>query len=132
MSFDAENMFSEVQKLTVSAPSAHTVKAGANVGEGAPVFVSFFVAEALQGATGLAVHVQDADKPEGPFATIQSTGELPVASLHKGAVVHMGSLPPVSKAYLRLQYAVSGTASAGAVTAGLVTNRQSALSAGKK
>ena len=123
MTFDAETMFSENQRIAAATPSSAVVQAGANVGDGAPVYVCFSVTESFAGAENLEVLVQDGEAPEGDFATIQTTGPLPCSSLARGAIIHLGSLPQKSRPWLRLFYSLDGAASAGAVSAGLVGNR---------
>ena len=125
MTFDAETMFSEKQRVAAATPSSAVVQAGANAGDGAPVYVCFAVTESFAGAESLEVMVQDGDAPDGAFATIQTTGPLPCSSLAKGAIIHLGSLPQKSRPWLRLFYSLDGAASAGAVSAGLVGHRTS-------
>jgi len=124
MSFDAENIFSENQAISASAASQRVVRAGTNAGDGEPLFISLFVSESFEGAGSVSVSVQDAGAEDGPFATVQSSGGLPADSLKKGAVVHLGGLPPRTRPFLRLQYEVTGAVGTGTVSAALMANRQ--------
>ena len=124
MTFDAENMFSENQTITASAVSQRVVRAGANAGDGEPLFISLFVSEGFEGAGSVSVSVQHADTVDSTFTTVQSSGNLPASSLPKGAAIHLGSLPPRTKPCLRLQYVVTGAVGSGAINAALMANRQ--------
>lgn len=124
MYFDAQNLFSDKQALTATAVSANVVKVTENVGAGEPIFVSIHVVENFVGLTSLNVQIQSADSATGTFQTIQETRAIPLADLNSGEVINIGSLPPKTGQFLRLNYVVAGTATAGAVTAGIVWDKQ--------
>lgn len=123
MLYDAENLFSDGQKITTTAVSTNVVAAPVNVGDGEPLYLSFTPVEPFAGLTSLEVQLQTSDKADADFVTVQSV-KLPVADLQGDKLVNVGSVPPRTKKYLRLNYVVEGTATAGKVMAGLVLARQ--------
>ena len=129
MILDANTLFSNAQAITASAGSDNAVDAGADrdVGGGRPVEVFAQVVEDFATLTSLKVGLQTAD--DAAFAapvTLQETAAIPAASLKAGYQFALSTLPKGCRRYLRLYYTVAGTAAtAGAVTAGLVLDRQS-------
>ena len=124
MLFDAQNLFSNVQKITATAVSTNVVVVSKNIGDGEPVYLSVTPVEPFAGLTSLDIQLQTSDQEATGFTTIQSTGAIPLADLKGDKLVNLGSIPPRSKKYLRLNYVVAGTATAGKVTAGLVLGTQ--------
>lgn len=124
MYFDAQNLFSDKQAVTSTAASTNVVKVTEYVGAGESVFVSIHVVEDFAGLTSLNVQLQSSDSENGTFQTIQETRAIPLADLNSGKVVNIGSIPPKTGQYLRLNYVVAGTATGGAVTAGIVWDKQ--------
>lgn len=123
MLYDAENLFSDGQKITATAVSDNVVAVPVNVGDGEPLYLSFMPVEPFAGLTSLEVQLQTSDKADADFVTVQSV-TLPVEDLQGDKLVNVGSVPPRTKKYLRLNYVVEGTATAGKVMAGLVLARQ--------
>lgn len=147
MMFDKHLMFSEAQDLSQAAgtyTSTNVVDLGAsgttgagatlagNMGLGEPVFLSVHVVEAFAsgGAATVDVRVIGADNEAlttNP-TTLVSTGALAYGTLTAGArpAAVNTMLPPSAKRYLGISYVIAGaTTTAGTITAGLVTQRQS-------
>lgn len=128
MIFDKQTLFSDAQAVTATAASTNTVDLGpiatgykrrVGLGEKIPVVVQ--VIEAFAGATSLTVAVQESDAPGSGFTDIATSVAVPVASLKPGYRFEIDVIPRnQSKRYLRLNYTVDGTATAGKVTAGVV------------
>lgn len=124
MIFDYENLFSDNQAVTGTAVSENVVAVPENVGSGEEIFVSVHVTEAFAGLTNLSVELQSAAAEAGPYATIAIAPPVAAADLVAGQVFNMGSIPPKTGKFLRLNYVVSGTATAGRVYAGIVWDKQ--------
>lgn len=125
MIFDAQNLFSDAQALTVTAPSTNVIDTGgADKGGPEEVFL-VLVADAdltAAGAATLTVTLQT-DDAEG-FGTVETvlvSAAIPKTALTAGEVFFSVALPRNLKRYLRLNYTVAtGPFTAGSVTAGLV------------
>ena len=131
MYLDAELLFSHAQKITATQRSEKCLDLGVTEGTGMPVFPFVQVVEGFAGLTSLTVHIQSsnadkamADLTEGDWQTVLSSQKLALADIKKPCSLAFGSLPPRTGKYLRIQYEVEGTATAGAMTAGLVLDRQ--------
>lgn len=137
MPYDALLMFSNAQAITVTAVSTDVLDLGSPslnpktglalpVDHGAsdanPVVVK--VTTTFAGLTSLAVQLQGSND-NSTFTTIATTEAIPVARLGAGYEFGFNSLPRQTKyRYLRLNYVVTGTATAGTVTAGINTGFQ--------
>lgn len=137
MYIDAELLFSHAQKITVSQASDKILDLGAMEGTGMPILPFVHVVEGFAGLTSLTVHIQSAhaDKAmdelaESDWQTVLSSQKLLAADIAKPCSLAFGSLPPKAGRYLRVKYEVDaeGTEAAGAakgaITAGLVLDRQ--------
>lgn len=124
MLFDKENKFSDAQKITVTAVSTNVVDFGTSNGD--PAFgtqkpLAIQVVEDFKDATSVAVALQTSE--DAAFTTpitLAQSGAVPVAQLKAGYKFPIVSLPKGCKRYNRLNYTVSGTATAGKITAGIV------------
>lgn len=139
MIFDKQSLFSENQPVTASAASANLIDLGAPgtpLGGAVPlkrdlgrsrVPLAVQVTEDFAGLASLKVAVQVSDDPgfAAPVTVLES-GAVPVAELKAGHLLNLDWLPRGSdRRYLRLHYTVAGgPASAGRITAGLVTAQQ--------
>lgn len=140
MPYDALLMFSDRQAVTTTAVSTDTLdmnqpsinpltKAPLPVSHGAsmdvPVVVK--VSQGFAGLTSLTAQLQQSDSPDSGFETIASTRVIPLADLTAGAEFGFISLPlEARKRYLRMNYVVVGTGTAGTITAGVGTGFQTA------
>lgn len=138
MYLDKELLFSHAQKITKSQACESILDLGVTEGTGMPVFPTVQVVEGFAGLTTLTVHIQSsnadkamADLAESDWQTILSSQTLAAEDIAKPCSLAFGSLPPNAGKYLRVYYEVDagvetpGTATAGAITAGLVLDRQS-------
>lgn len=143
MIIDTSLVFSNLQALTVSAPSTNILDLGAtgtpfagtlplvrDIGEGKPVDLAVSVAQTFAGLTSLQVFVQIS--PDGVnWTTVDSGPVIPAASLVAGYLFKAPKLvQEANSRYLQLYYAVTGTATAGAINASIVASRQSNVNCG--
>lgn len=137
MYLDKELLFSHAQKITKSQASEKILDLGTMEGTGMPIFPTVQVVEGFAGLETLTVHIQSsnadkamADLTESDWHTILSGQALALKDIAKPCSLAFGSLPPKTGKYLRAYYEVDagaetqGAAAAGAITAGLVLDRQ--------
>ncbi len=128
---DANLNFDTNLAVTVTATSTNTIDLGVarDMGNTDNLVVSTLVATTFAGGTSLQVTVEGS--PDNSTWTTLASGEaVPVASLVQGAqIANLSGIPsvdPVNGAparYLRLQYVVVGTMTAGALSSDIVMNR---------
>ena len=131
MILDKQNLCSDDQAVTVSAASTNVIDMGADAAE-----VMAFLEKAgelwaqvtttFTGATSMKVAVQVDDAVGfGTAVTVQESEVILEASLVAGYQFRFAQLPPhLSKRYLRFYYTVDGTHGAGAISAGIVLDKQ--------
>jgi hypothetical protein len=126
MLLDVESMLSDGQAVTTgSVASTNTFDAGASrdVAGGEGLWVLAQVTEAFVGpGATLIVALETASEPT--FAaptTLYTSPAIAVTELGLGARPLRVAMPRYAQRYLRLKYTVSGTFSAGRLTAGLGT-----------
>lgn len=141
MILDQENLFSDKQPLLASAPSTNIIDLGAtgvvlgntqslrrdiSLGVKIPLLVQ--VTQAFAGATGLTIALQSSDDPTFATSTTLISQQIPVAQLTAGARWALNTFPygTVGR-YLRLNYTVAGTGTAGAVTAGVTAGNDETI-----
>lgn len=133
MILDKQNLFSDDQEVTESAASTNYIDLGNNdseiqtqVEKNADLLCQ--VTTTFAGGTSIAVKIQEADETDFSDATdLHTTPAIVLASLSAGYKFNLGRiLPLVTKQYVRLYYTVVGTMSAGAITAGLILDTQTA------
>lgn len=125
MIIDAALKLSTAQALLASAASANVVdfgQANPNSGNGFQLYAVVTVGVAFAGATSLQVSVQDS-ADNTTFADALLSAAVPVASLGAGAQIVI-PMPTKHRRYVRLNYTVAGTGTAGAVDAQIVTGIQ--------
>lgn len=122
-------MFSINQEVTATTDSTYYIDRDIIVnGEGKQLTVNVVVTTDFEGATGLTVGLYKTSTTNSSGGTlIAETGEVPLAKLKKGTriPIHI-EIPFINpddadndKTNLILKYTVSGTGTAGAVTAGI-------------
>jgi hypothetical protein len=129
MYLDKENIFSMSAAITATASSENTIDLGrgdAGPSERLSLFVT--IDTPYTGAGTLIVNLQTADAvgTDGSLTSPVTVASYPVANadmLAAGQII-ASRLPHGCKRYMRLNYAVSGTISAGKITAGLVWDVQ--------
>ncbi len=120
MIFDKENLFSDKQAVTATAVSANVVDLGGpDAGAGDRPYLAVH-ATPFTGTGALSVELQTS--ADAAFGASRVVAAFPVAndSLKKGGQIVGGKPPKGMLRYARLNYAVTGAISGGAVTAGLV------------
>ena len=131
MFIDYQNLFSNQQTLA-TGPSENVIDVNRqyearqrDVGPGYPIEVLCVIAKTVVGATGLSVDLQTSDTEDFSNPVTLQTAYLNGADqLTGGTHVPLSTLPTGCKRYLRLNYTVTGSPTAGSVTAGLVLDRQ--------
>ena len=125
MRLDSQLLFSDNQAVTTTAASTNVVKiANGDLKEVAfgnklPLLIQ--VTEDFAGCTSITASVEtSATEDFSSSSTLISTAAIAVASLVAGYKFPIGEVPAGNKGYLRLKYSVSGTATAGKITAGIV------------
>ncbi len=129
MILDQENLFSDNQTITASAPAANVIDLGvgdAGPAEGASLFVS--ASTAFTGGGALFVTLQTSDSIDAAGALVGPV-DLVDYNIRNEPLVAGGKLvgarlPHGLKRYVGLKYEISGTLAAGAITAGLVWDIQ--------
>lgn len=125
MLFDLETLFSDNQAVTTTAVSTNVVVGAKGllkeIAFGTPIPLRIQVTEAFVGCTGVEFEVETAtDETFTSPISLATTGTVPVADLVQGYIAPINFIPKGNKGYLRLKYTVSGTASQGKITAGIV------------
>jgi hypothetical protein len=125
MLFDAQNLFSDGQEVTATAPSTNVIDTGgADKGGPEELYLALVadVTHTAAGAATLTVTVQTDDAEGfGSAETLVASKAFALADLAAGKVVWSVAIPRGAKRYLRLNYTVAtGPFTAGALTAGLV------------
>lgn len=132
MYFDAENLFSKDQAVTVTAASTNTIDVQRvrngrqkDIGHGRLIQLFITVSETFKGLTSLQVAFETSDNENlSPATTLIQTAAIPASELIQGYTFSMTAVPDGCRRYIRLNYIVSGTATAGKITAGIVVDRQ--------
>lgn len=120
MILDEQALFSDKQKITTTAASTNVVKVNGDIGKGEPVELLAQVVEDFKGLTSLTLTVQTCDTEDGSYEDLVSTGKIVLADLVAGYRFPIKFLPVGIKKFLKLNYTVEGTGTAGAITAGIV------------
>ena len=125
MLYDLETIFSNNQKITATAVSENVVcfAKGAikEVSFGTPLPLRIQITEDFAGATSLKVEVQTASDEEfSDVETLATTEEVEASELVAGFTFPINFIPKGNKGYVRLNYTVDGSATAGKITAGVV------------
>lgn len=140
MIIDANNVLSDGQAVTATAPSTNVIDLGApgtpfgapaaveqDIGKANEIPLAFICQQAFNNLTSLQVDLQ-VSSDNATFVTVASRlyllAELVVGSLNFPAEISVGT----NKRYLRLNYTVTGTApTTGKFFAAIVADRQSNL-----
>tara|TARA_Y100000310_G_C20593202_1_gene769173 strand:- start:847 stop:1260 length:414 start_codon:yes stop_codon:yes gene_type:complete len=130
MILDVENLYSDDQALTTTADSTNVIDLGAaERGPGNPLRIDILVTLALTGGTDVTIDLETDDNASfTSLSTIGSTQTIAAATLVAGYRFSIQFVPSAMERYSRLEYTITGTFSAGTVTAGIVFDVQSAKS----
>lgn len=130
MIFDSTNKFSTEQAVTATAVSTNVIDLGVSlrdigVGERIPVWIG--VDAAFVGLTSLQVSIETDDAESFSAATtVAETGEVLLADLKAGYQFAIQSIPKNALGrYVRVNYTVAGTGTAGTLSAGVTMGNQS-------
>ena len=122
---------SDAQAVTTTAVSTDTVdlSVARDMGEGGDLYMNFAMTEAFAGGTSTNFEVIIADNAalSSNVVVIGASGAIVTASLTLGTNVAVRLNPQIAslgKRYLGARYTVSGTNTAGKVTADIVTDVQ--------
>jgi len=116
---DYLSKFSDEQAITTTAVSTNVVDlelVNPNLGEGTPLFARVRVTADFADGTSLKVSLQDS-ADNSTFADLASTAAIATATLVQGYNFVKLAIPDEHRRYVRLNYTVSGTMTAGKVTA---------------
>lgn len=116
MIMDKNLIFSEEQKITATANSEVIDLKEPGDAVGQELTIRVVSAETFAGLTGLQIKVQTGENAE-TFEDVLMTPSLKPEKLARGNEVFVVRVPKGLKRFVRLNYTVSGTATAGAVTA---------------
>lgn len=123
--YDKENMFSEDQAVTTTAVSTNVIDLGPvvnlpNTDTQEPLRVPVKVTEAFAGGTSVKVTVQSDTTAAFSSATdLVSSEAIATASLEEGYEFALNFIPKKDERYVRLNYTVVGTHTAGKLHAGI-------------
>lgn len=125
MLYDLENIFSNNQTITADAASTNVVKMASGplkeVSYGTPIPLRIQVTEDFAGLTSLEVKVQtSATEDFSSPVDLATTGAVELASLKAGYQFPINYIPKGNLGYMRLYYDVTGSATGGKITAGIV------------
>lgn len=134
MIFDNTLLFSDNQAVTATAPSTNVVDLGAapngrDIGPGTPIPLAVIVTEDFAGLTSLTISIQvDDNAAFSSPKTVYTTVAYPLTDLVVGKRFLLPEYVPTgtNERYMRLNYTVAGTGTAGTITAGVVAARQTA------
>lgn len=126
MIMDKYNLFSDDQAVTTTAASTNVIDLGADLnipGADTNQVLELFAQvseEDFAGGTSVKLQVQtDTTDAFSSATTVAETAAIALADLVKGYRFAMRQLPDVAERYVRLNYVVVGTHTAGKITAGL-------------
>jgi hypothetical protein len=128
---DSSLNFDNAAAVTVSAPSTNVIDLSAqrDLGTTEPLTISSIVGTTFLGGTSLQVAL-DGSVDNVTWTTLVTGGVVPVAALVEGTQIAnfdlanvdpVGGVPP---RYLRLNYVVVGTMTAGTVTSDIVSTKE--------
>lgn len=122
MILDEQGLFSNKQKITKNCTSENILALGKReVSFGTPVEIFVQIAEAFNNLTSLTIKVQTSMSEDFATSTDLVEQTITLENLTKGAVSTIKFLPKGNLGFMRLSYAVNGTApTTGAVLACIV------------
>jgi hypothetical protein len=116
MILDANLLFSDAQKITSTATSEVVDLKAPGDAVGQELLIRAVVGEAFAGLTSLQIKIQTS-ADDSTWEDVLLTPAIAAAKLTKGKEILAVRVPKGLKRYVRLNYTVSGTASAGTLTA---------------
>lgn len=125
MLYDLENQFSDNQAITQEAASTNIVQLASGqlkeAAYGTPIPLRIQVTQDFEGLTSLEIKIEtSSDEAFTSPTVLATTGAIPVADLKAGYAAPINFIPKGNLGFLRLYYDVTGVATAGKITAGIV------------
>lgn len=117
MLLDQNAVFSDAQAVSATASSTHVVDQAAAGDARTGLYAVIQVDEAFSGVTQLTATLETDDKAEFSSAKALISVTVDAETLTKGAVLLKAPVPAGARRYLRVNYTVSGSGSAGKVSA---------------
>lgn len=126
MLYDAKNLFSNNQTIVGAGASVVSENVihhgGGDFGNGEPLYISLATTTPFVGVTAFAVALETSDVED--FATLETlyTHDVPILAVTDPGSNVIANLPPIpakTRPYIRLKYAVTGTATAGTIYCGI-------------
>ena len=126
MRYDGESRFSNAQAITATAVSQDVVRVPRNFGNGRAIPLEIILTTAKAGSGTVTVTAQAATTATGSYSDIQTLDTIPANAVADGTRYNAYLQPGAvgNNNYLRLNYTVTGSVSAGAVNAGVVLAHQ--------
>jgi len=126
MILDTQALYSDDQAITSTADSTNILDLAKNSGPGEPVRLLIQVTTTFAGGTDITIDLETDDNTDfSSLSTIASTSTIALATLVAGYKFSIDFVPRLMERYSRLEYTVTGTMSAGAITAGIIFDEQS-------
>ena len=123
-----EDLFSDKQEITTTAKSTNIIdlqKGGNPSAPNAPIELLAQVVEDFAGATDLTLRIITDDNRDMTSPEVLSTSKTyPVADLVEGKRLNIAYFPLETQQFIALEYAVTGTATSGRITAGFALQTQ--------
>lgn len=128
MYIDTQCLYSNDQAITTTADSTNVFDLAKNSGPGKPVRILIQVTTTFADGTSIAIDLETDDNTSfSSLSTIASVAAIGVATLVQGYKYNINFVPRDMERYSRLEYTVSGTMTAGNITAGIIYDEQSAF-----
>ncbi len=128
--FDAQLLFSYKQNPGSGGDSTNILALGREVAAGTPLYLEV-VTPPVTGGGSMTVAIVESDTEDFSTNDTLVTYTVAAEALAKGGTVHCAAIPPWTRGFLKLTYAVTGTATGLSVTAGLTTSSQTAHPQGR-
>ena len=126
MILSTEDLFSNDQAITTTADSTNIIQMPANSAHGQPMHVLIQVTTSFAGGTSIAFDLEtDATAAFPSPVDIATVAAVATATLVAGYEINIPFMPLNNEGFLRLEYTVVGTMTAGNITAGIVFDKQS-------
>ena len=122
MLLDKQNLFSDAQTVTATAYSTNSIKMGDKDVSYIPIIIQ--VVQDFAGLTNLMVEIETSATSNFSSSTSLVSSSMAVAKLTAGARFPISYLPKGNLGYMRLKYTVTGTGTAGKITAGVVDSNR--------
>lgn len=126
MILDTQALLSDDQLITTTADSTNIIELPKRSYEGKPMRVLIQVTVAdFAGGTSIAFDLEtDALAAFGSPADIANIAAITTANLTVGTKINIPFMPRSNEEFIRLEYTVVGTMTAGAITAGIIFDEQ--------